>query len=44
MITKDEFGNIRIGLETDMLFINDGVNGITCLIESDIYKKIENVK
>lgn len=44
MITKDEFGNIRIGLETDMLFINDGINGITCLIESEVYKKIESVK
>lgn len=44
MITKDEFGNIRIGLETDMLFVNEGINGITCLIESDIYKKIEKVK
>lgn len=44
MITKNEFGNIRIGLESNMLYINDGINGVLCLFESEIYKKISNTK
>lgn len=43
MITKDEFGNLRVGLEQDLQYIHSGINGIIRLADSDIFKKITKV-
>lgn len=40
MVTKDEFGNLRVGLEQDLQYIHSGINGIIKLADSDIFKKI----
>lgn len=40
MIVKNEFGNMRIGLGIDIIFIYGGNRGIIPLSDSDIYKEI----
>lgn len=39
-LSKDEYGNIRIGLESDILYIHNGMDGIVQLNKSDIYNNV----
>lgn len=43
MITKDEFGNLRIELEQDLQYINSGINGVVKLCDSEIFYKISRI-
>ena len=43
MITKDSFGNLRIELEQDLLYIHSGVNGVVKLTDSEIFKKVNSI-
>lgn len=44
MLTKDEYGNIRIGLETEIQYIHNGIEGIVRLDNSEIYNKVLELK
>lgn len=43
MITKDEFGNLRIELEQELQYINSGINGVVKLSDSEIFNKISKI-
>ena len=43
MITKDEFGNLRIELEQDLQYIHSGINGVIKLTDSEIFNKISKI-
>lgn len=44
MLSKDDYGNIRIGLETEIQYIHNGIEGVVRLDESEIYNKVLGLK
>lgn len=44
MLSKDDYGNIRIGLETEIQYIHNDIEGVVRLDESEIYNKVLGLK